>query len=277
MTKTRAALLHLLVSASAVGAVLAVVFFVWYPGFLFPLAGAIDPVLIMIGVDVTLGPLLTFVVYKQGKPGLKFDLGFIFTVQLIALVYGSWTLYQERPQFLVFAKDSFTAIAARQIDRSALRYDELREPPANGARLVFARTPTDPEEYRAFVEGVLFEGERDLERRAEYFEPYANGAGEIRAQAIRIGEFSPATAEERDAILQARARFEDEHPALGLIPARSFTEDYALLLDLETLLPLDAVRVKAWGRADAADDTATNTGAAEASISPPANKPDSVE
>ena len=78
------------------------------------------PVFILIGVDLVLGPLLTLIVYKQGKPGLKFDLSFIAAVQVAALIYGSYTLHSERPHFLVFAIDRVTLVALSGIDESSM-------------------------------------------------------------------------------------------------------------------------------------------------------------
>jgi len=250
-------LLHLAVSALIVGSVLTVVFLAWYPGYLFELSGAIDPVLVMVGVDVTLGPILTFIVFKAGKPGLKFDLAVIFSVQIAALLYGSITLYQERPHFLVFAVDNFVAIPARAVDMDALRYDELRSKPTIGPVMVHARMPEDPEVRREFVEGVLFEGKPDLERRAEFFEPYEYGAAEIRAHAVDIHDFSPAGEREADEIATAIERFEAAHETLGLVPTRSFSDDYALVIDLATLEPLTAIRVNAWQTTEAAEVTET--------------------
>ena len=257
MTRTRAALIHLAVSALIVGSVLTVVFLAWYPGYLFELSGAIDPVLVMVGVDVTLGPILTFIVFKAGKPGLKFDLAVIFSVQIAALLYGSITLYQERPHFLVFAVDNFVAIPARAVEMDALRYDELRSKRKTGLVMVHARMPEDPDVRRELIDSVLFEGEPDLERRAEFFEPYEYGAAEIRAHAIDIHDFSPAGEREADEIADAVQRFEAAHAALGLVPTRSFSDDYALVIDLATLEPLTAIRVNAWQTTEAAEVTET--------------------
>ena len=257
MTKAKAALLHFTVSGLVVGSVLAVVFFVWYPGFLFALSGAISPVLVMVGVDLTLGPLLTFIVYRKNKPGLKFDLGFIVSVQLVALLYGSITLFNERPHFLVFAADSFTAISAQQVDMDALRFDELRRKPTAGPVLAFADLPNDPETRQDFLEGVLFEGQPDLERRTEFFEPYEAGAGSIRARAIRIEEFDAANEAEAQEIRRAIERYGNGSRPLGLVPARSFHAEYSIVLDLVSLEPLGAVAVDAWA---AAPETPTTSG-----------------
>ncbi len=244
MTRYRAALIHLAASAAIVGSVLAAVFLLWYPDYLFQLAGAYKPVLVMVGVDVTLGPLLTLIVFKAGKPGLKFDLAVIFLIQLIALGYGSLTLFNERPHFLVFAKGSFTPVAARHVDMEALNYDELADKPAMGPVKAYAALPDDPAERNAIVEAVLFRGEPDLEFRAELFKPFANAEEALRRTAVPLESFEPGNAAERAEIDAALARFSDT-PTF-IVPVRSFHDDYALLLDAESLEPVTAIRVNAW-------------------------------
>ncbi len=248
MTRSRAALLHLIVSATIVGTALAIVFLVWYPGYLFTLSGAISPVLVMIGVDVTLGPLLTFIVFKPGKPGLKFDMAFIFTVQIIALGYGTLTLFNERPHFFVFAQDSFTAISAQQVDMDALRYEELWDKPLIGPINTFARMPEDPAERNRLFESVMFEGQPDLERRAEYYEPYANGLDTLRAVAKPLELIEPGTEEEQQAFARLKARYAEG--SILLVPARTFKEDYSVVLDAESLEPIDIVRIDIWDRSE---------------------------
>lgn len=248
--------MHLLVSATVVGAVLAIVFLIWYPDYLFALSGAISPILVMVGVDVTLGPLLTFVVFKPGKPGLKFDLAVIFAVQAIALVYASVTLFNARPHFLVFAEDSYAAVAAVAVDMSAIEVDELTSKPLAGPVLVFAERPQDPEARRAFDQGVLFDGDPDLQYRPEFYRPYREGAAKIRAAAKHIEDFVPANASEEQEIANARKRFDDV-PALGIVPSLSIVDDFALVIDLESLEPLAAIRVNAWQQTEPAEVTGT--------------------
>ena len=74
MTRYKASFIHFLLSAIVVGAIFSIIFFVWYPGPTFRIAGAVSIVLVLVAVDLVLGPTLTLIVYKEGKPGLKFDL-----------------------------------------------------------------------------------------------------------------------------------------------------------------------------------------------------------
>jgi len=107
VTRARAFWTHLAISSAIVGAACAVIFFVWYPYPYFQAAGAWNVLRVLIGVDLVLGPLLTLIVFKPGKRGLKSDLACIALVQIAALVYGLTVIHRERPYFMVFALDRF--------------------------------------------------------------------------------------------------------------------------------------------------------------------------
>ena len=65
---------------------------------------------------MALGPLLTLVVFKSGKRGMKFDLAVIGLVQLAALIYGAHIVFLARPAFIVFVKDRFEMVAVVDLD-----------------------------------------------------------------------------------------------------------------------------------------------------------------
>lgn len=60
--------------------------------------------------------LLTLIVFKSGKPSLKFDLSCIVLMQLAALIYGGTIIYQQRPEFVVFGTDRFTTVTAADVE-----------------------------------------------------------------------------------------------------------------------------------------------------------------
>ena len=122
MSRLQAFLVHLSLSAAVVGSGFAIVFFIWYPQPYFEVVGAWYLIRILFIVDVVLGPLLTFIVFKPGKPGLKFDLTVIALVQVAALMYGATIIYQERPYYLVFAVDRFELVARKDLDLSGIKY-----------------------------------------------------------------------------------------------------------------------------------------------------------
>ena len=246
MTGFQASRNHLAISAVIVGIVLAVVFLAWYPGPTFEIAGARAPVSILVGLQVVLGPLLTLIVYKEGKKGLKFDLAFIATVQLVALVYGSHTLYSERPSYLVFAIDRVSLVSAKTIDAESILYEELTYKPIGKLINVFARKPQDPEEFRRFLDSVLFQGMPDLDRRTEYWEPWESGRDAIRSAITSLDDFEPASELERKELATAIRRHGREHPRLGFLPIGGIEADIGMLMDEDSLLPLDVIKVNPW-------------------------------
>ena len=67
LSKLKAFSIHLSASASVISIYLLIVFLVWYPHPYYLIEKVWDVIRIVIGVDVFIGPLLTFVVYKAGK------------------------------------------------------------------------------------------------------------------------------------------------------------------------------------------------------------------
>lgn len=246
MTRYRASAIHFLISATIVSVIFAVIFFVWYPGPTFRIAGAMGIVLVLVGVDLVLGPALTLIVYKEGKPGLKFDLVVIAMIQLTALVYGSYTFFQERPYYMVFAVDRFNLVAEKQVDKSEIRYPELLEKPFGDVIRVFARLPEDPEEFQVFLNSVMFDGKPDLEARPEYWEPYGDGKEIILEATKPLAEMKRDSDQDERRIQQAITKYGDSHPKLGYIAIGTLEEDIGMVVDMETAEPLGIIDVDPW-------------------------------
>ena len=199
---------------------------------------------VLIGVDLVLGPLLTLIVYKEGKRGLKFDLAFIASVQLVALFYGAGTLHAERPTYLVFAVDRITLVSHKSIDHSLIRYEALRQKPIGGLLKVFARAPGDADEFQRFMDGVLFEGMPDLDRRTEYWEPWDAGVDIIRGAVIPLQNFETDSEVEQQEISNAIDRYKNTQ--IGFLPIGGIDDDIGLLMDMDSLMPLEVIRVDPW-------------------------------
>jgi len=59
-------------------------FFIWYPQPLAKAVGVIHIFIMLIVIDVILGPSLSFFVYKEAKKTLKFDLAVIILIQIFS-------------------------------------------------------------------------------------------------------------------------------------------------------------------------------------------------
>lgn len=108
---------HLGCSLLIASAALVLVFAVWYPAPLHVALGVTSVFLLVLLVDVVIGPFLTLLVYKQGKKTLLFDMAVIIALQLSALLYGLWTVAEGRPVWLVFNVDRFDLVQPGKADQ----------------------------------------------------------------------------------------------------------------------------------------------------------------
>ncbi len=149
--------------------------------------------MILTAVDVVIGPLLTLAVFKSGKWGLKFDLVVIAVLQVCALAYGGYIVYQARPAYIVFVKDRFEVAAAADIAPESLA--EARDPkyrglPLLGPELVAADFPDDPKERQKLVDLAL--AGLDLHNFPKFFQPYASRTRQVLEKAQTLEAFSKA-------------------------------------------------------------------------------------
>ena len=114
-TRWQAAAIHLGISAAIALAVVGAMRIAWYPAPYFDAAGGAMLLLLLVGVDVVVGPLLTLVVYSPQKKHLHADLAVIAALQLAALAYGVSVMYGARPVYVAFAGDRFELVAANAI------------------------------------------------------------------------------------------------------------------------------------------------------------------
>lgn len=125
ITRTHAFAIHLGISLVIFLALLALLVFDWYRFPLFTIEGGWKAVQIIAGCDLVLGPLLTLIVYKPGKPRLKLDLSIIAAIQFTALVSGTAIVYLQRPVLLVFAEERFRSLTYDYVRIAGINPDQL--------------------------------------------------------------------------------------------------------------------------------------------------------
>ena len=106
---------HLTISFLIALFVVGLVFFIWYPSSLATAVGVTKIFLMILTIDVIIGPILGLLVYKEGKKSLKFDLTVIILLQLSALFYGIYSIEQGRPAWIVFNVDRFELVRKNEI------------------------------------------------------------------------------------------------------------------------------------------------------------------
>ncbi|MDM1721529.1 TfpX/TfpZ family type IV pilin accessory protein [Acinetobacter towneri] len=106
---------HLSISFLIALLVIGLVFFIWYSSPLATAVGVTHIFLMVLAIDVIVGPVLGLLVYKDGKKSLKFDIAVIIALQVSALCYGVYSIEQGRPAWLVFHADRFELVRKNDI------------------------------------------------------------------------------------------------------------------------------------------------------------------
>jgi hypothetical protein len=240
ISRWRASGIHLSLSAVVGVVAVAIMLLAWYPDEYFRISGGSMLVLIMVGVDVGLGPLITLVVFDPAKGRrLLFDLAFIATVQLAALLYGAYIMFVARPAYAVFVTDRFDVINVADLDaakRARAADPRFRDLPWLGPRLAVSRLPSEPAARRevmmAAAKGV------DLMLEPRFWVPYADGRDLVLARARPLDAYrgiAPGNGAAIDAALAELGRAPESVRAVGVNAPHGMA---LMLLDAETAEPL---------------------------------------
>jgi hypothetical protein len=256
MSRWKAAGIHLCISLVIAGISSALLIGVWYPPPYFHAGGAGKLLALVVGVDISIGPLLTLLVFKAGKRGLKFDLTVIGLLQAAALAYGFHTITSSRPVFMVAAVDRFVLVDADQIasaDLAEASQPLWRSLSWTGPVLVAAELPKDPHARDALLFGSLQKG-KDVQDYPQYYVPYGRAVSGLlkRAHSIaELRELNPGRGATINRWLASKHLTENQVVWLPIQPRKG---DLVMMMDATTGKPLGALPLIAWAsdRSDAA-------------------------
>ena len=221
--RLRAAALFLVLTLLVAAAIAIPIHFLWYPGALFSQAGGRELFFLIVGVELVLGPIVVFVIYRPGKKGLLFDLVTLGILQLVALSFGIWVLFQSRPAYVVFVKDRFDLVRANEIPPEELakaRAGPFAEIPLAGPKVVGAEMPKDPDEQFRITMSAM-SGGGDVQNSPQYYVPYDDVRGYVLLAAkpiARLRELNPGRAGDIDAIVRDHGGAEE---GLRFLPMRA--------------------------------------------------------
>lgn len=217
--------LHLLGSCSVLTLTLGLLYLGWYhwPGWY--LADVPRVIAVMAGVDVVLGPLLTLIIASSKKPHrvLFRDIAVIVSCQLIALIYGTFTLWQGRPLYYAFSVNCLSVVQANDIepqesDLARRQRAELAPHWYSMPRWIWAPLPEDPKEADKIVVSTI-EGGSDVTAMPRFYKRWDQGLPELRAQLQKVDEIKFFSRNEKKLLkqrMQAAGLATDQRDAIAL-------------------------------------------------------------
>lgn len=248
--RIKASGIHLGISLTLAVLAALLVFYVWYPYPYREISGGRELFLLVVAVDVVMGPLMTLAVFNLNKPRkeLRRDLTVIGLLQLVALAYGLWTVAVARPVHLVFEIDRFRVVHAIDIPAELLNRAApgLQGLPLTGPTLLAVREFKDSKESfeatMAAVQGAV------LGARPDFWQAYEQAKPRVLARARSLADLKarfPARVSDIDQSLAAAGASHRGPASLGYLPMVGRKSFWTVLIDTQTaeviaFVPLDS-------------------------------------
>ena len=205
MSRWQAFAIHLGISLAIFAVLAALVLFVWYPSFFFTTDGGWQGMRIIVLVDLVLGPLLTLLIYKAGKPGLRFDLTVIALIQVLGLSGGVYVVYSERPLALVYSDGQFNSLARDDFQANDLDPALLDRYPGRSPKWLMVVLPDDPVEQGA-IRKQLLDQETSTAFLSDFYQPFDPSHPLVIDDSTKV-----KTVKKQDAFSNALTGFLTEH------------------------------------------------------------------
>ncbi len=246
MTKKRAALRHLWPSLIVLAIIAGLILLVWYPYPFLQFKANDKFSLTLVIAAVIFGPAMTWFLYREGKWGLVFDLVVVVLIQLAAIAWATFALYQNRPYFMVFTVDRFEVLSIREVEFSNPGQLKFLDKPTVGPNLLYANMPVEPAAFQKLLKEVMFEGKPDLQFRPEFWSLYRERQLQTLAISKPLATLRRARPESVNAIDKLVRQNGGDITQLTFVPGMIKDGNFAAILDADSGEILDSLAIDAW-------------------------------
>lgn len=238
---------HLVGSVLIASLCAAVVFGVWYPGAFAAASGVAGIFLMLVGVDVVLGPLVTLIIFNPQKPELRRDLIMVVLIQVLALSYGVHSVFTARPAFTVFNAGRFDLVYANEISaesfsRASERYASA---PLWGPRFVAARLPEDAQRAKEIVMQAVSGGD-DVQNYPEYYRELKADRSAMCAAGVSREQLAKNNPENSELLERLFAEYAVESGTARFIPMYAKSSNATVIVDCSSGQVLEVVDLQSF-------------------------------
>lgn len=244
-TKFKASLIHLALSLVLVSLIISLIIYFWYPLEYLNITNFKNIALLIILIDLVLGPLLTFVVFNPQKKSLRFDLAVIAVIQLSALAYGVNALYNTHPLYITYNHGRFNIIQANEVSPDMAQYDDFKISKLSSPKLAFAKIPDDLDKQVEIMIGVDLKGEPDIDKRVEYFEPHENHMDTILKDSLDIVKLF-AKENLTESSIDFLKSHGDNKDSYAYLPLKGTSGDAIIVLDKKSAKLITTINSNPW-------------------------------
>ena len=237
--------IHLTLSLLIFSTLVLMMVLFWFPGELFFIDGGWQGLKLVAMVDLVLGPALTLLLYKPGKPKLVMDMSLIAAIQVGALAYGFYATHQQRAVAIVYAEQSFNTLSAQanqQADQELIKLNAHPQPlPAPSLLTLPMLLTPEPDNMGKHLEEIL-NGYPGPNERSDQFVPLASRLESMQSGALSLAELPDDGAV--DAVTQALDKLSLEQNQIELYKFKARYANGIAIFDPDELRILDYVTYK---------------------------------
>lgn len=233
---------HLSISILFAILILILVLGYWYELPLAKATGVTQIFFILLFIDIIIGPCLSWLVYKEGKKTLRFDLSVIIFIQIIALFYGIYTIEQGRPVWLVFNVDRFELVRKNELVDSNIQQAQPKFQQAPWLKPQFAATEfakdIEQRNNEMFVE--VFSG-ISISQRPERYVELTQAKAQIQQRALPLEELESYNS--KTEVEQTLGKYPNTN---AWLPLKANAIDMVVLINKEKAEVIQIVDLRPW-------------------------------
>jgi hypothetical protein len=224
----------------------ALVFLVWYPSPLAEATGVTNIFLMLLVVDVVIGPFITLIVFNTAKKELKRDLLIILLLQVAALLYGLHAVFIARPVYVVYNASQFDLVYANDLSDEKLA--KVTNPlfksiPLWGPETIAAQFPDNTQTTSDIVLSAISGGD-DLPQMPEYYLPYADKKAQIIKAIKPLESLRKLNADKNKEIDDLKQRYAANKAGIGFFPLIGKVKDLTVIVALDSAEVLEMNTLK---------------------------------
>lgn len=226
----------------------ALVFLMWYPTPLNEASGVTNIFLMLLAIDVVLGPVITFIIFNPAKKELKYDLAIVLLIQIAALLYGLNAVFQARPAYLVYSVDRFDLVFANDLTKdklSKVSNDQFKSLPLGQPQTIAAQMPSDIKMRNDILFSAAAGGD-DLQHFPQFYTPYESKKKEVILKLQSIEKLNTLNLEHIAKVTALKQKYANHPKGIGFLPLKGKVSDLAVIIGKDTGDVLEITDLKPW-------------------------------
>jgi hypothetical protein len=247
MNRWKAATAHLTISLVLATTIATLLYVLWFPPPYFIAAGASKLIMVLMGVDIGIGPLLTLLVFspRKSRKLLRLDLSVIAVLQATAFAYGVHAIAMARPAFVVAEIDRLVLVPAGELTDADLAQGSqpaFRTRSWIGPVLVGALPPKGAEGTK--ITNQILAGGKDIDQLPKFYVPYDQVIDRVMHHAKVLSQLKNATDNQRKQLEQFQVGADDE--VLLALPLQRGEQDYTAIMSPKSRHPIRILSIDPW-------------------------------